>query len=67
MDEAFEPFGVGAEIAAQIADAGFDDLDAPIRRLNGKHSPTPYSATLEAAVVPNVQAIRQAILDLAND
>jgi 2-oxoisovalerate dehydrogenase E1 component len=67
VDEAFEPFGVGAEIAAQIADAGFDDLDAPIRRLNGKHSPTPYSATLEAAVVPNVQAIRQAILDLSNE
>lgn len=67
VDEAFGPFGVGAEIAAQIADAGFDDLDAPVRRLNGKHSPTPYSATLEAAVVPNVQAIRQAILDLAND
>jgi 2-oxoisovalerate dehydrogenase E1 component len=67
VDEAFGPFGVGAEIAAQIADAGFDDLDAPVRRLNGKHSPTPYSATLEAAVVPNVQAIRQAILDLSND
>ncbi len=67
VDEAFGPFGVGAEIAAQIADAGFDDLDAPIRRLNGKHSPTPYSATLEAAVVPNVQAIRKAILDLSNE
>ena len=67
VDEAFGPFGVGAEIAAQIADAGFDDLDAPIRRLNGKHSPTPYSATLEAAVVPNVHVIKQAILDLCND
>jgi 2-oxoisovalerate dehydrogenase E1 component len=67
VDEAFGPFGVGAEIAARIADAGFDDLDAPIRRLNGKHSPTPYSATLEAAVVPNVEAIRRAILDLSND
>ena len=35
VDEAFAPFGVGAEIAAQLADRGFDDLDAPIRRLNG--------------------------------
>ena len=67
VDEAFGPFGVGAEIAAQVADAGFDDLDAPIRRLNGKHSPTPYSATLEAAVVPDVESIRQSILALAND
>ena len=35
VDEAFAPFGIGAEIAAQVADRGFDDLDAPIRRLNG--------------------------------
>ncbi len=33
VDEAFAPFGLGAEIAARVADAGFDDLDAPIRRL----------------------------------
>ncbi len=64
MDEAFSPFGVGAEIAAQIADRGFDDLDAPIRRLNGVHTPTPYSPPLEAAVVPNVAAIVGAIREL---
>jgi len=61
VDEAFAPLGVGAEIAAQISDRGFDDLDAPIRRLNGTHTPTPYSPTLENTVVPNVEAIAQAI------
>ncbi len=61
VDEAFAPFGVGAEIAAQLADRGFDDLDAPIRRLNGAHTPTPYSPALEAAVVPNPVRIAQAI------
>jgi 2-oxoisovalerate dehydrogenase E1 component len=64
VDEAFAPFGFGAEIAAQLADRGFDDLDAPIRRLNGAHTPTPYSPTLEAVVVPNVEMIGQAIRDL---
>ena len=64
VDEAFAPFGVGAEVAAQLADRGFDDLDAPIRRLNGAHTPTPYSPSLEAAVVPNVAAITEAIRDL---
>ncbi len=64
VDEAFSPFGIGAEIAAQISDRSFDDLDAPIRRLNGLHTPTPYSPTLESAVVPNVDAIIQAIRDL---
>ncbi|HEV3078733.1 MAG TPA: pyruvate dehydrogenase complex E1 component subunit beta [Gemmataceae bacterium] len=64
VDETFAPCGIGAEIAAQIADRGFDDLDAPIRRLNGAHTPTPYSPPLEAAVVPNVEAIALAIRDL---
>jgi 2-oxoisovalerate dehydrogenase E1 component len=64
VDEAFAPYGIGAEIAAQLADLGFDDLDAPIRRLNGVHTPTPYSPPLEAAVVPSADAIVQAVRDL---
>ncbi len=64
VDEAFAPFGLGAEVAAVLADLGFDDLDAPIRRLNGAFAPTPYSPTLEAAVVPNPDTIAQAIRDL---
>jgi 2-oxoisovalerate dehydrogenase E1 component len=64
VDETFGPFGIGAEIAAQMVDTGFDHLDAPIRRLNGAHTPTPYSPPLEAAVVPNDEAIAQAIRDL---
>lgn len=67
VDEAFAPFGVGAEIAARMADSGFNDLDAPIRRLNGAHTPTPYSPTLEAAVVPNPDAIAGAIRDLIRE
>lgn len=64
VDEAFAPLGIGAEIAAQISDRSFDDLDAPIRRLNGAHTPTPYSPPLENAVVPNVDAIVRAIREL---
>lgn len=64
VDEDFAHCGVSAEIAAQLADRAFDELDAPIRRLNGVPSPTPYSPTLEAAVVPNVETIAQAIRDL---
>jgi 2-oxoisovalerate dehydrogenase E1 component len=64
VDEAFGPCGVGAEIAARVVDEGFDQLDAPIRRLNGAHAPTPYSPPLESAVVPNAATIAQAIRDL---
>jgi 2-oxoisovalerate dehydrogenase E1 component len=64
VDESFAPYGFGAEVAAQLAQRGFDDLDAPIHRLNGLHTPTPYSPTLEAAVVPQVEQIVQAMRDL---
>jgi 2-oxoisovalerate dehydrogenase E1 component len=63
-EEAFGPFGIGAEIAARIADRFFDELDAPIRRLNGAHTPTPYSPPLEAAVVPDTDALVRAVADL---
>lgn len=64
VDEDFEPCGIGAEVAAQVVDKGFDDLDAPIKRLNGIHTPTPYSPTLEGAIVPTVDTIEQAIREL---
>jgi 2-oxoisovalerate dehydrogenase E1 component len=64
VDEAFGPFGFGAEVAARVADAGFDDLDAPVRRLNGVHTPTPYSPPLEAAVVPDAAAVARAVREL---
>jgi len=64
VDETFAPCGVGVDIAAQVADLGFDDLDAPIRRLNGAFAPTPYSPPLEAAVVPNTQSIARALREL---
>lgn len=67
VDEAFGPCGFASEIAAQVADAGFDDLDAPIKRLHGAQAPTPYAPTLEHAVVPNVDQIAQAIRDLVRE
>jgi 2-oxoisovalerate dehydrogenase E1 component len=64
VDEAFGPCGIGAEISAQVMENGFDDLDAPIARLNGLHTPTPYSPTLENAVIPSQAAIAEAIRNL---
>lgn len=65
VDEAYGPFGFGAEVAAQMADLAFDELDAPVRRLSGAFAPTPYSPPLEHAVVPQVESIVAAIRDLA--
>jgi 2-oxoisovalerate dehydrogenase E1 component len=67
VDEAFSPFGLGAEVAARVIDEGFDDLDAPIRRLHGAFTPTPYSPTLEKAVAPNADDVERAILALLEE
>ena len=63
-DEDYGPFGVGAEIAAQVMARAFDDLDAPISRVNGAFAPVPYSPPLEAQLQLSVAQIIQAIRDL---
>ena len=67
VDQAFGPCGFTSEIAAQVADAGFNDLDAPIKRLHGVFAPTPYAPSLEEVVVPNVARIVQAVRDLLEE
>jgi 2-oxoisovalerate dehydrogenase E1 component len=67
VDEAFAPSGLAAEITARVVDAGFDDLDAPIRRLNGAFAPTPYSPPLEKVMIPQAEDIVRAIRDLVEE
>jgi 2-oxoisovalerate dehydrogenase E1 component len=67
VDESFTPCGFAAEIASQAVAAGFDDLDAPIRRLTGVFTPTPYSPPLEQAVVPTAAAVANAIRSLMEE
>jgi 2-oxoisovalerate dehydrogenase E1 component len=67
VDEPPASCGFAAEIAAQVADAGFNDLDAPIRRLTGVFTPTPYSPPLEQAVVPRAGDIAQAVRELMKE
>lgn len=67
VDESFGPCGLASEVAAQIGDAGFDDLDAPVKRLFGVFTPTPYSPSLEAAIVPHVSDVVGAIRELLDE
>jgi pyruvate/2-oxoglutarate/acetoin dehydrogenase E1 component len=61
VHEAVKFCGVGAEIAAQIAEAAFDALEAPPLRVAAPFSPVPFSAPLEAAYLPNAQKILDAV------
>ena len=57
VHEAVEAFGIGAEIAARMADVGFDELDAPIRRLGAPFMPVPYSPALESGYAPSADTL----------
>ncbi len=61
VDEPPASCGFSAEVAARVADEGFDSLDAPVRRLTGAFVPTPYAPSLEAVVVPNADDCLAAI------
>ncbi len=56
--------GFGAEIAAQVQEAAFDELDAPIARVGAPFQPVPFSPPLEDAYLPGraevVAAVRTA-------
>ena len=58
--------GVGAEIAALVAEQAFEYLDAPISRLCGPDIPTmPFAQNLEAAYMPDTEKVVQALRKLA--
>jgi pyruvate dehydrogenase E1 component beta subunit len=57
VHEAAAPCGVGAELAALVAEQAFDALRSPVRRLTGPDAPAPSSWVLEQAGVPQPEAI----------
>jgi 2-oxoisovalerate dehydrogenase E1 component len=56
--------GMGAEVAARIADAAFESLDAPVRRVGAQDCFVPFAPNLEAAVLPSVEQIAAAVREL---
>jgi pyruvate/2-oxoglutarate/acetoin dehydrogenase E1 component len=61
VHEAVKFCGIGGEIAAHIAEAAFDALEAPPLRVAAPFCPVPFSAPLEEAYLPNAQKIIDAV------
>jgi acetoin:2,6-dichlorophenolindophenol oxidoreductase subunit beta len=59
--EAVEHGGFGAEIAAQVQTAAFDELDAPILRVGAPFAPVPFSPPLEDAYLPGAADVAAAV------
>jgi pyruvate dehydrogenase E1 component beta subunit len=60
VHEAARTCGIGAEIAAQVADKGLMSLLAPVKRVTGYDVVVPY-LQLEKYQLPNVKKILTAV------
>jgi pyruvate/2-oxoglutarate/acetoin dehydrogenase E1 component len=61
FDEGHRNIGIGAEVAARVAEACFDYLDAPIVRIAAKDIPIPCATELERAMLPSVEQVVDAV------
>jgi pyruvate dehydrogenase E1 component beta subunit len=68
VEEGWPHGGVGANLAALIAEQAFDDLDAPVQRVTGADVPMPYSKPLEDIAYPHEpQVVHAALLALGRE
>jgi len=64
VDEANQTCATGAQVAALIAEHGFEYLDGPVARVATPDVPIPFSPPLEQAVLPTVERVREACREL---
>jgi 2-oxoisovalerate dehydrogenase E1 component beta subunit len=65
VHEDVKTLGIGAELSAVIMEERFDALDAPVMRVTYPDTHPPFSHVLEAANLPNVDRISEALRKLA--
>ncbi|MEA2254221.1 MAG: hypothetical protein QOG35_266 [Solirubrobacteraceae bacterium] len=64
VDEANQMCAAGAQVAALVAERGFEDLDGPVRRVATPDVPIPFSPPLEQALLPSVDRVKEAAREL---
>ncbi len=61
VDQSWPFASVASEIAAQVHQYCFDDLDNHVHRVNSDDVPTPYAYALEQAYLPNTRKVCEAV------
>ena len=61
VHQAYRRSGLGAEIAAFLAEEAHADLHAPVKRVAGLDVPVPFTPTLEDWVLPSARRIVEAV------
>ncbi len=64
VEEGIRTGGVGAEIAAQVAEHAYEYLDAPIRRVAAADVPIPFSPALEPVALPQLDDVLRTVRGL---
>lgn len=64
VDEDTPTASMARDIAARVADKGFDWLDAPIKTVNAPDTPVPFAAVLEAHYVPRPHQVVAAVREM---
>jgi pyruvate dehydrogenase E1 component beta subunit len=61
VDEDNPRCSAATDIAALVADKGFDYLDAPIKQVTAPHTPVPFSPPLEQFYIPSPAQIAETV------
>lgn len=64
VDESKAFCGVSAQISSIIMENAFDDLDAPVRRVNSLDAPSIYSPAVEPLQIPTPQRVVKKVLEI---
>jgi len=64
VEEGWPYAGIGSQIAYQIQQAAFGDLDAPVTRVTGADVPMPYAKNLEHLAMPSPARVVAAVRDV---
>jgi pyruvate dehydrogenase E1 component beta subunit len=67
IDEANPRCSIATDIAALVADKGFDLLDAPIKRITAPHTPVPFSPALEDIYLPTPDKVIKVVSELLGE
>lgn len=56
--------GFGGELVSQINEQAFEYLDAPVKRVGSAFTPVGFHKNLETAILPSLQMIKDAAVDI---
>jgi pyruvate dehydrogenase E1 component beta subunit len=66
VEEGHQFAGIASEVAFQVMEQAFDELDAPVERVCQRETPMPYAKGLEAETMPTVDRIIRSIKKVIN-